>query len=319
MKFFRVVIVVALVVSVVGNWLLYQRAAGSRKRISGDGWAVTRREYYDWVDKRYGVEFLAEMVRHELIMTAAREAGVVPKKQEVDEILKTQEETNPQISRSYRVQPWRRRDDRRKIEENLALVHLMIKDVKASDDEVRAHFQKTLANWNEPDKIYVKAMAAQKADAAERAKEMMRRVGDTIVIAQQLKGQAMPVGGDGSWTLRKPYDRPSSDPIINQITRMRPADPKTGFLGEVRVFRDPKTRGFVVVRLERIEKGHRADFEKVKDKVARDFKTSRAKPAKQVLRALWDGANIRTDEPGLREDIERRLFPERFVPEAAKT
>ena len=92
-------------------------------------------------------------------------------------------------------------------------------------------------------------------------------------------------------------------------SEMKPSNTAPYPVGIVQVAK----KQFMVMRMDRIVPGKKVTFEEVKDKVARDFKAARATPAKEVLRKLWDDANIQAEDPGLKEDVERLLFPEKVT------
>ena len=67
----------------------------------------------------------------------------------------------------------------------------------------------------------------------------------------------------------------------------------------------------IVLKREKMAAGHKVTLDEVKDKVARDYKTTRQTPPQEVLQKLWDEAKIETEDPTVKANVERLLFPER--------
>jgi hypothetical protein len=310
MRFVKVIIVLALVLSVVGNVLLYYRTARLRTQIVVNGKKITKKEYHDWLEQHYGEMTTAQMVKRELIMQAAEKANVLPQKAEVEELLADYKEQKPMEAAQMKFMPWKENDAREAIEIQLAVQNLTGNDVKVTDEDIKDFFEATAARWNIPTKIRTHAVVCTDPTTADRAEQLLaqlppdQRWKNLNVLAEQLTPKAYLFAGDGKWTLRKPYDGPA-DPIVNALAGMKP--------GDMKKFPMPTGNGstWILFILEKVEPGRKATLEAVKPKVVRAFKQTRANPAQEYLRTLWDAAEVQTDPEGMKARVEQLILPER--------
>ena len=204
MRFIRLFLIVALVLSLGLNFLLYQRTAGKRVQANVNGTKINKKDYDDWLEMHHGVPAMADMIKYHLVMQAADKANVKPDPKEVDRQIKDQSEMNPQFAQQIQRYPWTERDARQGVEFGLALQNLATKDVKVTDDELKDFFAAQPDKWNMPDKIFTKAVVCMNDSTGDKVKQLMERVADLTVVSQQYPGQAGPVGVDGTWVFVKP-------------------------------------------------------------------------------------------------------------------
>lgn len=302
MKFVRILVVVALAVSLLGNFVLWKRLEKNRMKIQINDKVITQRDFHNWLAVHHGRETLAEMVKYYLVKQAAEKAGLKPDMKEIEEALQDMRETNPRAAIAFKYRPWMEGDERMKLEFASALINLSTKDVRATDDEIKEFFEANRRTFDKQDKIYMKGVVCLDRETAEKAKQLMERVPDITVVPQQLTPKAQLIGADGTIVFKKPPGAPARDAIVNSLAAMKP--------NEVRIV--PTEQGLLVVKMTEIKPGRKVTLEEVKDKVTRAFKVTRQKPPREVLRKLWDSATITVDDPALKEDIERLIFPERI-------
>jgi hypothetical protein len=274
------------------------------------------------LEKHFGVEMQALMVQYYLITQAAQKAGVMPGKAEIDDIVRDAEESNPQLAESFQKNDLKKADFRLQKEMEVALANVRAKDVKVTEDEVKAYYEKTIANWDEPIRLSTRVLVC--ADAASVAKARValeqasaraietkdekgvpqRTITDLNVIQDNLKPRVALSYNDGKYTFYKPYSHPAADVTANKLAAMK--------LGEVVEAPGQNGQRLLIVLEKRVE-GKRlplTDLE-TRRKVERAYRLTRALPPQEVLRNLWDSARITTDPPTLKSQIEAILLPER--------
>jgi hypothetical protein len=327
-RFLKVLVIIVLVGSVLLNILLYRKNERLRPQIVINNKTITKKDYHDWLEQHNGTEMMAAMVKYNLFMQAAEKAGIKPDPEEVQQEIKDWKEMNPEPAARLESMPWRKDDLQQQVEMQLAAVALTTKDVKVTDDELRDYFNSLPGKWDIPTKLHVKAMKAADLVTADTAKQNIEQIigptkgsakpGDKVsapdlkTLVQQFAPKLGLLYVDGTWILRKPFDRPSNDTFIDTLAGMHP--------GDVHVFPIPNGNGnALVVVLESIEPGRKSALEEpaIKKKVEREFKTTRSQPVQELLRTLWDAATIKTDPEGAKVDIEHIILPERFKPELA--
>jgi len=303
MKWLRPLVVVALLLSLAANALLYMKSSGRRVMLRVNDAVITQRQQNTFLLERFGIESLATLAKHELVRQAAARAKVLPDKAEIDEIIQDLKEQRPAMAVLFKNIPVREKDYRSELEFELALVNLRTADVQVTDDEVKEHFAANPGKWDKPAKAYLHVLMAANRPMAERAAEMMGKVSEMSVVQQNLdqKGETARIAGvDGRVVAVR------GNPLYSVAQSMKP--------GDVRIV--PSGANFVVVRLEKLVPGTTVTLEQVKNKVVRDLKLTRCPPAREVLGKLWDAANITTDDPDTKRQIHWMLFRE---PEGGKS
>lgn len=311
MRFVKYMIVVVLVASLAGNFLLYKKGKRDRVQASINNEQVTLRDWDDWLEQHHGKDALARMVRNKLVMQAAEKDKLSPDKAEVDELMQDLRETQPQVAERWKFLPWTEKDTREELEYAIAIANLRGKDVTVTDDELNEFFAAGKGKWNVPDKFRVKAVKVVNDAAADEAKQLMEKVNDMDIVSKQLYGRAILVGGDGSLTFGRPFGTPPGPTSpISAVYSLQPGQVTKLNLGN---------QGLIVVKLDKMEPGHAVTLADVRKKVEREFKSTRSKPEKEVLRKLWDEGSISTpDNPAQKDDIERLIFPEVAQQKAAQ-
>src|SRR5438067_838275 len=216
MRFPKYMLIFLGLVSLAANFVLYRRTLSHRAHVQINGTTYTKRSLYDWLERRYSQEMTARMVAYELILQAARKAGVAPDPAEVKAELKTMQESQPDYAVEFKLKPWMQEDAQQDVEMKLAMRNLQAKDVKVSDAETQTYFAQHKGQWDTPERIATKALVAKTAEDAEQARRLMEKVGDTVVIRQQMADRIEPIGIDGTWV----FSRTKGAPMNSQVAQV---------------------------------------------------------------------------------------------------
>lgn len=295
MKGVKAFVIVALIVSLVANVFLYMRTSGMRVQLRVGDKAITRAELTRFLEMRYGHESLAALAKYELVKQATAKFKCQPDDKEIDQLVSDMREQRPALAALFKNAPVKEDDYRKEIAYELGLLNLRTKDVPATDAEIKEYFDSNPGRWDKPDKAYLKVMQTRDRLTADKAKGLMERVNDMTVVQQnvdQTGTSAQLAGVDGTLVVLKP------NPLYAAVSKMSP--------GAVRVI--PAGNAFLVVRLDRLEPSQKAVFDEVKPRVARDLKLTQALPAREVMRKLWDEANIQTEDPDMKRQLEWWIF-----------
>ena len=298
--------------------MLWQRNEKKRMQLRVNGLTLTKKDYHDWLEQHDGTKMLALMTKYYLLKEAATKANVAPTEAEIQKGLDDYLELNPAQLETYKSQPWLKVDVKRDIEMSMCAVNLTTKDIGATDDELKSFYDDSPGRYDTPEKFHTKILKGGDSTTTEQVKTMLTQIfkpdpnkpGQFRAPEMQSLQQQFPklnvMFGDGTFVVRRPLQGGSGDPILDQIARMKP--------GEVLVIPTPNSTTSLIVAMEYIEPGKKADFNdpEVKKKVARDFKVSRAQPEKELLRTLYDLSTIETDPPDAKNVVEYFLFPERY-------
>lgn len=169
------VVLLALVAvgSLLGNVLLYRRYSTNRPVVWLGDDSVVLKDYRDMLDVQAGRQVLTKMVLRKIVMNAAKKAGVVPTKDDVDRRLAFIYRRNPQALTAANQDPVKMRLLREDMETDIALESLTIKDVKVSDAEVMAFYRKNAAAFTAPQQSQAMMALASNAVDASTAQRMM--------------------------------------------------------------------------------------------------------------------------------------------------
>jgi hypothetical protein len=322
MKFVRTLLYFGLGISILLNFLLYMRNEKMRSQFRVNGHNVTKREYHDWLEQRYGLETQKQIIQYYLIQDAAKKAGVWPTDAEVAKQVVEQEEVNPEVASQMKIKPWIRVDVERAVQQRDALFNLATKDVKVTDDQLKSVYNAYGSTYfDEPAKIYTRMIGSadqgqQRQDYLKRAKELLdsmaqrakleqptpgtqqKVLADIQLIHQQLQPHVGLFYGDGRKAFR------SGEPAFAALDKLK--------VGESTILPDNKL-GPVLVYVEKRVEGRKTSLAEpeTKKKVERLVKQSQQVNAQEMMRKLWDEGNIQTDPEGAKSDIERMIVPER--------
>src|ERR1041385_4613504 len=102
MRFIKYIVVLALVLSLIGNYFLYRRNEKYRPQVKINEKTVTMKEYHDWLEQSFGTPTMARMMKYNLIMQAAQKANLAPKPEDVEKKLEEKKEANPRIAVEFK-------------------------------------------------------------------------------------------------------------------------------------------------------------------------------------------------------------------------
>lgn len=310
MRFMRIAVVLALIMSLVGNFILYNRVERRRAQMTINGEKITKRDYHDWLERHGGVQAQAALASYRLIMQAAKKDNLIPDDNEIEQELKNMADGDPRVAVTFDRQPWVRMEQKEKKQMEYALVDIAGKDVKVTPDELTSYFARNNGKWDIPDKVYVKAIQCTDAKTAENVAQLMSSSkGQNLQdIARQMAPRAGVVGVDGTWALARATGQPSRDAQIQMLFECKPGDVKVLSSGNARF----------AVRVDKIIPGKKVTLDEVKPKVMRAVKAMSATPAQEVLQKLWDQGEISTDPAEDKAQVEHVLFPQRTGSKSAE-
>jgi hypothetical protein len=305
MKFTTPLLVILLVASVIGNVMLYKRASGGRVEVSINDKPITKRNLEMYLADRFKVEALAQLTRNELARQAAKQAGVPADDKEITETIQLMKETQPKQALLFDRIPTKEFDAKQELEYQLNMLNIAVKDVKATDDEIKEHFEANPGKWDKPTKMHMKVMVCDSAATAQKTAALMKDVDDMSVVQSQIdpkRTTANLVGIDGSMVALRAFSKAPTDPVGKEVDGMKE--------GEVKVLQ-PQPGQFMVIKRGKTEQGKAVTLDEVKAKVERDFKRTRAIPAQEVLAKLWGGSKIVTDDPNTTKQLKWLLLRDR--------
>lgn len=334
MKFVRALIFAGFVVSMGLNILLYKKNEKSRQQFRVNNNAFSKKDYHDWMEMHYGILTQAQMIQYYLVTDAATKAGVMPSEEEVKRLISEQEESNPQIAVEIIKHPWTRTDVEQRIRQQLALFNLATKDVKVSDDQLKSFYESMgSTRYDEPAKLYARIIVCgdtdpvQRLEYLKRAKSLLDQIAERAKLEQPATGVQQKVLADID--LVKQQLQPHIGlPFVDGRQVFRSTDPPNSVYHQLNginvgqsaiIAYSPKQPVLAYVE-KRVERRKTTLADPMTHKIVeREFKSTQQVNVKEMMRKLWDAADIQTDPEGAKSEIERLIVPDRAIQKQKET
>ena len=288
-----VVLVVALLGSLAANYLLYRRYSSARPIVRVGRLSITRREYEDQLDARYGQSILLDMVYADLIRNAATKAGVFPTDSDIkareDEIRK-----EPRIAKLSGVtlqmlddaetNAYAQNDLHDRIATDIAFERLRFRNVQPTDAELRAFYEKNKLSFyvkqpTQTTMVYVNGdPEGIKAGQVEELLEWGR-------TGQTLSQQGYRVWGANEVPLSANIPVALKAQIDQAIATSEPGDVKEIALGKDK-------SNSLLIRLDSAAREGVPPYEEIKSLVALTYKQQRGTSSAAELVQLYQNDHV---------------------------
>jgi hypothetical protein len=282
--------------SLVGNWLLFQRYSTTRPILKMDGGAVSIKEYRDSLEYQFGKLVLTKMTMGKIVLNAAKKAGVAPTDKEVDARLADIQRRNPKQLEEARKDAIKMAELRRDLTTDIALENLTMKDVKLSEAEIRAFYNKNQSLFSVPTQSQTLIVLAQNSVDAATAASLMKQPNMTpaAIASTQPRLGVVGVNVNPKWEELPASARAR---LANAVmTTPVGAVAKVPIENVTFVFRVDKRTGSGLV-----------PYEKVHATAERMARLAKAPPREAVVARLYKDANVRFEIPryaGYFDDID---------------
>jgi hypothetical protein len=283
-KFLIFALALIAIGSLSANVLLYQRYSTSRPIMQMGEVAVTRKEYQDRLDYEHGRQVLTQMAYARLIDHAATKAGIGVSDAEVDARIAEMRRTNPKAVPSE-IDLDRFRNFKEEAKTALQLEGLRIKDVQATDAEVKMFYGKYRSQLQFPLQLRTTMVLAETERDARSARQMLDKRVTPDVIARQPGMRVTGVGGyQPNWTLLPAAQR-------NALTAQVKATP----VGATQIV--PVGGSYAVFRVDNRSVAGTPPLSQIRDRVARLVRLSKAPSSQDTIARLYKRAGVTFEVP----------------------
>jgi hypothetical protein len=318
MRFFTPIIVVLFLASLIVNMVMYAKYRSRRPILTVNGQSITKKDMYDYLEQNFSPQYKAMQVQRMLISQAAQAKNLAAKDSEVEENYNEQKELNWQFAQRVNSNPWIADESKNEVKMGIESNRLMVDriDAKApiTPEEIMEEYTRNNTQYDTPNKARVELAVILNEKHSSEIKQLMEKgtsekkdLVSPQVIKQNYPTEVFFLGDNNHFTVTQRFGTTENAAIFT----MKP--------NEVKIFPPsvvPANFGAkaVIIRMEKIEPGHKNDpnkdpktLERVKTVLA-----SRRGNFQTVLQELWDKASIVSEEPGDKNNIERVLFPDRY-------
>ncbi|GAB4460767.1 MAG: peptidyl-prolyl cis-trans isomerase [Armatimonadaceae bacterium] len=270
------------VASIAGNFLLYQRYSTSRPLMKIGEEAILVRDYRNQIDYEHGKAVLNKMAYQMLVMQEAKKAGVTPTEEDVDRRIADIRRRTPKALEEADGNKTKMEQLRKSLLADIALENLTIKDVKLSDAELRAFYNKNKQAFRVPTQARTTIVVAKNdVDAATAVKLLKDKSITPSTIATQRGLSVVGVNGfQPNWN--------AVPAGVQQQLSQKIFNAPVGGVTTVPVSKDL----FLIARVDSRENDGVEPFDKVKPNVERLAKLTKAQPQLVVLAELYDKADV---------------------------
>lgn len=273
-------LVALALISLSANALLYLRYSSRRPLLRIRGAVITKKQYFDLLESRYGQPVLSKLVMEEVVRQAAERARVWPTDKEVEARLVELQRIAPQTLGPDSSDPDRRQALEREVASSIALENLRIGGVSVSEAGIAAFYRANRKAFTPPPQAgAIVVVTAGRVDAAIAA-DLLRRNMPPQVIARQPRLNVVGLNNfNPAW-----QSLPAGElaRLGSHVLRMKP--------GTVAVF--PVQGMFVTVRVRQQSPGTPPPLSKIRDRVARLARLDKAPGAEVTLARLYRDAHV---------------------------
>ncbi|MBC8136009.1 MAG: peptidyl-prolyl cis-trans isomerase [Fibrella sp.] len=301
-------LVIIALSSITANVLLVQRYSSQRALMHVGSKTISVKEYRDQLDSEHGKAILTKMAYTLLIRNAAGKAGAAPTEAEITARVEDMKRRTPNLVETAYSAPENMKRFRDDLATNMSLENLAIKDVTATEPEVRDFYTKNKHMFALPAQNRTSLVIARSQIDASTAASLLREKNMSLaVIAKQPRLSV--VGHRGyqpDWDTVPPD---MQDKLAKIIAR-------TPLHGVVTV---PVGDVFFVARVEERGSAGIQPFERVRPIAERLVRIEKAPSRQIVLGRLYRNGNVSFEMSRYAtffRDIQS--FSETVPPEAAK-
>ncbi len=173
------------VVSLAGNFLLYQRYSTAHPLIDVNNQVIRRKDLDDRLDYLYAKSALRNMIAEDVVDQAATQAKVMPTEADVDQEIARVARANPQVITQAKTLDPSLQIFRESVKTRLALRNLQIQGITVSNSEIADYYAQHRNEFRLPPQVKADLATAQDSIAAQAAAQLMKQNDPPSVIAEQ--------------------------------------------------------------------------------------------------------------------------------------
>ncbi|MED3574075.1 peptidyl-prolyl cis-trans isomerase [Cytobacillus praedii] len=221
---------------------------------------ITRQDWLNEMESRYGKEILSELVDQKIIETAGKKYGIKISDQAVERelmVIKTM------YGSSGGYQSSDEEKMREQIKSSLMLEEILTKDVKVSEKEMKSYFEQNKNQFHLPDSYHISKIVVQTKKEAEQTLKELEQGSSFAVLAMErsIDEFTANLGGDAGY-VNEDSDRYSKD-FLQIIKKLKPGKWSSKPI--------KLENSYAIVMLHEAVKGKEYKYKDVKDQIRRQI------------------------------------------------
>lgn len=239
---------------------------------------ITRQDWLNEMESRYGKEVLSELIDQKVIETAGEKYGVKISDKEIERELKMFK-TMYGSSGGYQTSDenkWRQQ-----IKNSLLLEELLTRDAKIPEEEIKNYYEQNKSQFNLPNSYHISHIIVKtKAEADQTLKELDQGSSFSVLAMERSMDEfTANIGGDAGY-ITADNDRFSS--YKDEIKNLKPGK----WSKAIKV-----DGGYAIVMLHEYVKGKEYSYKEVKGQIRRQIALEQMDTSVSA-RPLWNDAQV---------------------------
>lgn len=240
---------------------------------------ITRQDWLNEMESRYGKEVLSELVDQKVIETSGKKYGIKISNKAVERELKM-------IKTMYGNAGGYQLADEEKwlaqIKNSLILEELLTKDANVSEQEIKSYYEQNKSQFILPDSYHISQIVVKTKKEAEQTVKELEQGSNFSVLAMERSIDEFTAhqGGDAGYINEK--SEHYSEEVFKQIKKLKQGK----WSGPIKFGDD-----YVIIMLHEFVKGKEYSFKEVKDQIRRQIALAQMDTPVSA-KSLWNEADV---------------------------
>jgi foldase protein PrsA len=240
---------------------------------------ITRQQWLNELEARYGKDVLKDMIDQKVIKEMADKYHIEVSEKDVEREYRTLQTTysSPSENKKTSERKWKEH-----IRNSLLQEEILTRDVKVSKKEMQAYFEKNKELFSIPDAYHVSHIIVKSSNEAENAIKELEQGSSFSVLAMErsIEEFSANVGGDIGFLIEGEERYPSEYlEVAKKLKEGAWSDP-------IQV-----EQGFAIVKLEEKIKGKTYNYDDVKQQIRREIALEQMKTSASAT-TFWEEAKV---------------------------
>lgn len=240
---------------------------------------ITRQDWLNEMESRYGKEILSELVDQKVIETVGEKYGVKVSKKAVERELKM---IKTMYGSSGGYQSSDEEKWRQQIKNNIILEELLTRDVNVSEKEMKSYYEENQSQFNLPDSYHISQIVVKTKKEAEQTIKELEEGSNFSVLAMERSIDELTASHGGDVGYINDNSGRYSSAFIKAIKKLKPGEWSKALKVE---------DGYAIVMLHEYVKGEKYSYKEVKDQIRRQIALAQMDTPVSA-RTLWNEADV---------------------------
>lgn len=241
--------------------------------------AITRQDWLNELEARYGKDTLRELINQQVIQEMAKKEKVKISDQEVEREFRMLQATNNSFSPNSKLDEKKWKEQ---IRNNLLLEELLTKDVNISDKEIKSFYDKNKQLFDVPEAYHLAHIIVKTKKEADAAYNELKQGSSFSALAMERSIDEFSANEGGDIGYITEGDEQYSKLYISTATKLKKGSYSKPFKVD---------NGYVLLKLEGKVSGKKYAYKDVKDQIRRQIALEQMKtPASATT--FWKEAKV---------------------------